>query len=92
MSLQSAMRQCMVLSRALAMSGTVTTELALLGIPTLVCFKTDKLTELLARALAKVDYVSVLNLLAGKELLPELLFDDFTVKMSPRGCSQMYLL
>jgi lipid A disaccharide synthetase len=75
----------------LVTSGTVVTELALSGLPVIVAYKASFLTSLAARLLAKVPYVSVLNLVglafvgAGQSVprpteaaLPEFLFGDCT--------------
>ena len=53
-------------------------ELAAMGIPTLVVYATDILTAGAAKILAKVDYVSIPNIMLETEVIPELLFDDFT--------------
>lgn len=56
---------------AIASSGTITLENALLGVPTVVIYKLSWPTYLLARAFIKVKYIAMPNLLAGRELLPE---------------------
>lgn len=61
------------LDMALACSGTATLENALLGIPTVVAYKTSWPTYLLARALVKVPYIAMPNILARKLLMPELI-------------------
>lgn len=58
---------------AVATSGTVTLELALMGIPTVVVYKTSILNELIARLFIKFTYVSLPNLVLGREIFPELL-------------------
>jgi len=59
----------------LAASGTVTLEAGLLGIPTVVTYKISPLTHRLARFLIKVQYASLVNLIAGKEVFPEFIQD-----------------
>jgi lipid-A-disaccharide synthase len=54
-------------------SGTATLELALAGVPMLVTYKVNPLSAALARRLVKVRYASLLNLLAGREIVPELI-------------------
>jgi lipid-A-disaccharide synthase len=61
---------------ALAASGTVTLELALAGVPMVVGYRVNPLTALLARRLIKVSHVCLVNLLAGRGVVPELLQDD----------------
>jgi lipid-A-disaccharide synthase len=54
-------------------SGTATLEAMLLKRPMIVCYKLSAFTWALASRLVKVPYVSLPNLLAGRELVPEFL-------------------
>jgi lipid-A-disaccharide synthase len=63
---------------ALACSGTVTTELALAGVPMVVTYRVGELTYRLLRRLIRTPYVSLLNIAAGKAIAPELLQHDAT--------------
>ena len=65
-----AMAACDLLLMA---SGTAALEAALLGVPSVVVYRTSPLTALAARLLLKVPHVSLPNIIAGEELLPELL-------------------
>ncbi|MBL8023496.1 MAG: lipid-A-disaccharide synthase [Elusimicrobia bacterium] len=56
---------------ALACSGTATLENALLGLPTVVAYKTSWPTYALARSLVQVKNIAMPNILAGKILMPE---------------------
>lgn len=56
---------------ALACSGTATLENALLGLPTVVAYKTSWPTYLLARGMVRVKNIAMPNILAGKVLMPE---------------------
>jgi lipid-A-disaccharide synthase len=59
---------------ALAASGTATLETALLGCPMVVAYKMSPLTYALARILVRgVDYIAMPNILAGREVVPELI-------------------
>jgi lipid-A-disaccharide synthase len=58
---------------ALAKSGTSTLELALAGVPMLVTYRVNPVTAAIARRLVKVKYAALVNLLAGRELVPELI-------------------
>ena len=58
---------------ALTKSGTSTLELALAGVPMLVTYRVNPITAAIARRLVKVKYASLVNLLAGHELVPELI-------------------
>lgn len=61
---------------ALAASGTVILELALMGIPGIVLYKTNKINEFIARYILKLGYVSLPNLTLNQEVYPELLQKD----------------
>ncbi len=63
---------------ALTKSGTSTLELALAGVPMLVTYRVNPLSAAIARRLAKVRYASILNLLAEREVVPELLQEACT--------------
>ncbi|MCJ2165828.1 MULTISPECIES: lipid-A-disaccharide synthase [unclassified Pseudodesulfovibrio] len=55
----------------MAASGTVTLETALIGTPVLVAYRVSFLSMLVAKALVNVDYISLPNLILGKEIYPE---------------------
>ena len=59
-------------------SGTVTLELAILNIPMAVSYRVSSLTHLIGRRLIKVDYASLVNLVADKDIVPELLQKNAT--------------
>lgn len=56
-----------------AASGTVTLEAALLGIPMVVVYKMSRLSFALAKRFVDLPYVSLVNLVAGKKVVPEIL-------------------
>jgi lipid-A-disaccharide synthase len=64
----SAMRAA---TAALACSGTVTTELALAGCPMVVAYRLGPLTHLVARALIRTRYITLLNVAAQAPVAPE---------------------
>ena len=68
----------------LACSGTATLENALLGVPMLVAYKMLYPTYLIARAVIKVPYISLVNLLANKPLVKELIQND----ANAQACTQ----
>lgn len=66
---------------ALVTSGTATLETALLGVPQVVCYETPvpKLIRFGFNHIIKVDYISLVNLIGGREIVPELFADRFSV-------------
>lgn len=58
---------------AVTTSGTATLENALLGIPMVVLFRTSWPSYYLAKSLIRVPHISLVNILAGKEIVPELI-------------------
>ncbi len=58
---------------AIAASGTVTLEAAILGLPVVVIYKMAALTYFIGRLLVKIPNISLPNIVAGKRIIPELL-------------------
>jgi lipid-A-disaccharide synthase len=58
---------------ALTKSGTSTLELAMAGVPMVVAYRVNPLSAAIARWLVTVKYASLINLLAGSEVVPELI-------------------
>jgi lipid-A-disaccharide synthase len=63
---------------AIVSSGTATVETALLGIPMIVVYRLSPLTARLAKPLVKTKFFAMVNLIAGRAVVPELIQDDFT--------------
>jgi lipid-A-disaccharide synthase len=63
---------------ALACSGTVTTQLASAGIPTVVGYRLSAITHFIGKRIFKPDYASIVNISAGQELMPEFIQRDCT--------------
>ncbi len=61
---------------ALTKSGTSTLELAMAGVPMAVTYRVNPVSAALARRMIKVPHVAMINLLAGRALVPELLQQD----------------
>ena len=66
---------------ALVTSGTATLETALFNVPQVVCYETPlpKLIRFSFNHVLKVDYISLVNLVANKEVVPEMFADKFTI-------------
>jgi lipid-A-disaccharide synthase len=65
---------------AIAASGTVSLELGLARVPTVITYRLKPLTYKIAKKLIKVKYVSIINLLLDKRVMPELLQNDCTAE------------
>ncbi|MDX1683767.1 MAG: lipid-A-disaccharide synthase [Saprospiraceae bacterium] len=62
---------------AIVTSGTATLETGLLKVPQVVCYKGSWLSYNIARRLIKVKYISLVNLILNRSLVPELIQSDF---------------
>ena len=69
---------------ALTKSGTSTLELALAGVPMAVTYRVNPLSAVMARRMIRVPHVAMVNLLAGRAVVPELLQQDCTAEMLSR--------
>ena len=65
---------------ALAASGTVTIEASLLGTPLIAFYRVNKLTWWMGRRLVNVPFYSMVNLVAGRRIVPELIQNDMTAE------------
>ena len=63
---------------AIVSSGTATVEAALLDVPMVVIYRVTPLTALLAKPLLRTSYFSMVNLIAERRVVPELIQHDFT--------------
>jgi lipid-A-disaccharide synthase len=62
---------------AVVTSGTATLETALFNVPQVVVYRASSLTYQIAKKLIKVDYISLVNLIAGQEVVKELIQNQF---------------
>ena len=67
------MRDC---HAVIAASGTATLELALLDVPMVVTYRVSTLTSFFAKRLIKIKHVSLVNLVADANIVPELLQEE----------------
>lgn len=65
-------------SAALVTSGTATLEAALFTVPEVVCYKATDFSYRLAKWMIKVKFISLVNLVMGKEVVKELIQGDLT--------------
>ncbi len=61
---------------AICASGTVALELALARVPTVVAYRVSRLTHALVKRIVKIGYANLLNLILGREAVPELIQAD----------------
>ena len=65
---------------ALVASGTSSVEATFLGTPMVVVYQASRISWFLGRRLIKVKFASIANLVAGREILPEFLQENFTAE------------
>jgi lipid-A-disaccharide synthase len=65
-------------SAAMVTSGTATLETALFDVPEVVCYKANKISYIIARQLAKVRFICLVNLIMDREVVKELIQNDLT--------------
>ena len=63
---------------ALATSGTVTLEAALCGLGSVIVYKTNPVTYFIAKLLVNIPHIGLPNIVAAKNVVPELIQNDFT--------------
>jgi lipid-A-disaccharide synthase len=63
---------------AIVASGTATVEAALLGTPMVVVYRVAPLTAMILRRMVHTPFFSMVNLIAGRKVVTELMQDDFT--------------
>lgn len=76
-------------SAALVASGTATLETALMGVPQVVCYKGNQLSYLIAKQLVHVSFISLVNLISGKMLVPELIQSELNRKNLVRTLTEI---
>lgn len=65
-------------SAAIVTSGTATLETALLDVPEVVCYKANKISYIIAKRLAKIKFISLVNLIMDRLVVKELIQNDLT--------------
>jgi lipid-A-disaccharide synthase len=65
---------------AVVTSGTATLETALFRVPQIVVYRTSSVSYLIAKNLIRVPFISLVNLIAGREVVKELIQDDFSIE------------
>lgn len=65
---------------AIVTSGTATLETALFKVPEIVCYKTSWISYQIGKRLVDLKYISLVNLIMDKEVVKELIQNDFNKK------------
>jgi lipid-A-disaccharide synthase len=65
---------------AIVASGTATLETALLGLPQIIVYRVNALTFWIAKMMTKLRHLGLPNIIAGREIAPELLQDELTAE------------
>ncbi|RSK47790.1 lipid-A-disaccharide synthase [Hymenobacter rigui] len=65
---------------ALVTSGTATLETALFDVPQVVCYRTSAVSYAIGKAVIKVPHISLVNLIAGREVVKELIQGEFNAR------------
>jgi lipid-A-disaccharide synthase len=63
---------------AIVASGTATVEAALLGTPMVVVYRVNRVTAAIVRRMIRTPFIGMVNLIAGRRVVPELIQDAFT--------------
>ncbi len=74
---------------AVVASGTATLETALLGTPFVIVYRLNALTYQLARRLVKLPFIGLANIVAGREVAPELVQDQVEPAALGRALAQL---
>ncbi|APQ16884.1 lipid-A-disaccharide synthase [Maribacter hydrothermalis] len=67
-----------IATAALVTSGTATLETALFKVPQVVCYKANWFSYQIAKRIITLEYISLVNLIMQKEVVKELIQDNFT--------------
>jgi lipid-A-disaccharide synthase len=75
---------------AVVASGTATLETAILNKPMVIIYKVSFLTWAMAKALIKIPYIGLVNVVAGQKIIPELVQFDATPKKIAATCIHLF--
>ena len=67
-------------SLSIVASGTATLETALFNVPQIVCYKTNFINYFLAKFIVKIKFISLVNIIMGREVVKELIQNDVNPK------------
>ena len=78
-----------VCDAAITVSGTVTLELALMGVPMVIIYRVSPFTYYVGKLLVKIEHMGICNIMAGERIVPELLQDEVTPEGINREIGRM---
>jgi lipid-A-disaccharide synthase len=81
-----------IASAAVVTSGTATLETALFRVPQMCVYKAGWLEMKIAKAVVKVEHISLVNLIAGKKVIRELIQEDASVESIAGELKQLLAL
>ena len=79
-----------VADAALVSSGTATLETAIFKVPQVVCYKGNPISYFIAKRLVDLKYISLVNLIAGEEVVKELIQNDLTPENIRKELDSVY--
>ncbi|MCK6450343.1 MAG: lipid-A-disaccharide synthase [Alphaproteobacteria bacterium] len=74
----------------LAVSGTATVELAVAGVPSVVCYRASLVSGFLGILFAQIGYVSIVNLVLGRPVMEELIQFDCRPDRLAESCARLF--
>ncbi|HAX61381.1 MAG TPA: lipid-A-disaccharide synthase [Elusimicrobia bacterium] len=77
------------MSLCITSSGTATVENMILGVPMVISYKTSWLTYQIAKRLINVKFIGMPNILAGREICPELIQNEATAEKISKKCLEI---
>ncbi|MDF2368711.1 lipid-A-disaccharide synthase [Sneathiella sp.] len=75
---------------ALAASGTVALELALARLPTVIAYRMNVITNMIARRVVKLNHVNLVNILLKREAVPEYILENCTAENLARALAELF--
>jgi lipid-A-disaccharide synthase len=75
---------------AIAASGSVTLEAAILKTPTIVIYRISSLSYFIAKMLVKIEFISLPNIIAGKAVFPEFIQDIDPEKIAEKALDMVH--
>jgi len=74
---------------AITVSGTVTLELTLMGVPMVIIYRVSPFTYHVGKLLVKIEHMGICNIVGGERIVPELLQDEVTPEGIAREVGRM---